>query len=160
MFTIHSGSQQETIEIGERLGATLEGGEVLALTGELGAGKTVFVKGVARGLGIEDVITSPTFVLVKSYIGRLALHHIDFYRLETKADLGTIGFGDFFGGGGVVAIEWAEKFISEIPGSLLQITFIYEGEGKREIHFRTPGVPEWERRLAKILLYPPPLLTH
>ena len=152
MFTIHSRSEEETIEIGERLAATLAGGEVLALTGELGAGKTVFVKGVARGLGIQDVITSPTFVLVKSYKGRLPLHHIDFYRLETVTDLETIGFEDFLEGDGIVAIEWAEKFIAELPKSFLQITFVYDGERERKIRFQSSDNPEWERRLSKKLL--------
>jgi tRNA threonylcarbamoyladenosine biosynthesis protein TsaE len=151
MFTISSDSVEKTLEVGEKLGRTLVGGEVLALTGELGAGKTVFVKGLALGLNIKDVITSPTFVLVKSYEGRLSLHHIDFYRLENPLDLESIGFEYFLCGGGVVAIEWAEKFMKELPLNLIQITLQYVEKGIRQIHFASPINPDLERQWRNVL---------
>ena len=149
MFIIHSKSVEETLALGERIGRTLKGGEVLGLTGELGSGKTVFVKGLAKGLGISEVITSPTFVLVKSYQGRLMLHHIDFYRLHTLADLESIGFDDFLKSGGVLAIEWAEKFPAELPPSTLHISFDYEGEQQRLIKIEFLETC-WEERLRKL----------
>ena len=150
MLTIHSRGESETIEIARRLGASLKGGEVLALTGTLGAGKTVFVKGLAQGLDIKDVITSPTFVIVKTYHGRLPLHHVDFYRLERIDDLATIGFEDLFEENTVVAIEWAEKFSSALPDSFLQISIFYVGERSRRFQFQATGNPQWENQLAQI----------
>ncbi|MBN1901804.1 tRNA (adenosine(37)-N6)-threonylcarbamoyltransferase complex ATPase subunit type 1 TsaE [Candidatus Sumerlaeota bacterium] len=137
--------------MGEILGRILSGGEILALTGELGSGKTTFVKGLARGLGITDVITSPTFVVVKSYPGRLILHHIDFYRLTETGDFETIGFDDYREHGAVVAVEWAEKFLQEMGSDCLHILFGYEGENIREIRFESQRRPEWESRLKKEL---------
>ena len=141
MFIIHSKSVEETLLLGERIGRTLKGGEVLGLSGELGSGKTVFVKGLARGLDIQEVITSPTFVLVKSYQGRLILHHIDFYRLHTLADLETIGFDDFLKSGGILAIEWAEKFPAQLPPSALLISIHYAGDKARRIEMKSPDLP-------------------
>jgi tRNA threonylcarbamoyladenosine biosynthesis protein TsaE len=151
MFTLQSKSQKMTGTLGKRIGASLSGGEVLALTGELGAGKTVFVKGLSIGLEIDDVITSPTYVLVKSYSGRLPLHHIDFYRLSGFGDLESIGFEDYLGGNGVLAMEWAEKFLEEIPLPFLHITIEYEEKGKRLIKFDYIGSTEKEEKLKKIL---------
>jgi tRNA threonylcarbamoyladenosine biosynthesis protein TsaE len=92
------------------MGAAFSGGEVVLLSGELGAGKTVFVKGLARGLGADpDEVASPTFVLLTAYPGRLVLHHADLYRLRGDGDEREIGLEDLPGGGGVLAIEWAER---------------------------------------------------
>ncbi len=131
MFTMESKTLNDTLAIGQRIGENLAGGEIIALTGDLGAGKTVLVKGIALGLGIADVITSPTFVLVKSYAGRLPLHHMDFYRLDSPRDLDTIGFDDYLESGGVLAIEWAEKFPDRIPHPRIWITISWNGEDER-----------------------------
>ena len=132
MFEIQSNSIEETLQLGRRVAEGLKGGEVIALTGELGAGKTVFVKGLAKGLGIEETITSPTFVLARTYQGRLLLHHIDLYRLETCNDVDSIGIDDYLGGGGVIAIEWAEKFMGDLPPPFLHI-IIEPGEDERRL---------------------------
>ena len=152
MFEVESHSVEETMALGRQVAQRLQGGEILALTGELGAGKTVFVKGLAEGLGIKDVITSPTFVLVKTYEGRLVLHHIDFYRLETPADLDSIGIDDYVQSGGVLAIEWAEKFQKELPQPYLQISFLFEENDHRLIHIKHPGDPDSEKGLASLFL--------
>jgi tRNA threonylcarbamoyladenosine biosynthesis protein TsaE len=96
----------------KRLGALCEPGDVIGLVGELGAGKTVFVKGLAAGLGIEPThVASPTFTLINEYLGgRLGLHHVDLYRLERAEELVELGLEEIVGGGGVCAIEWVDRF--------------------------------------------------
>ena len=116
MASIISHSPAETFEHGRALAATLRAGDVLALDGDLGAGKTHFVKGIAAGLGCEGDVTSPTFTLVHEYTGgRLPLFHFDFYRLESEDETLRIGLDDYLGAGGVVVIEWAGKFPALLP---------------------------------------------
>ena len=106
-FTTHSAAETEAL--GERLAARLTGGEVIAYTGDLGAGKTAFTRGLARGLGITDRVTSPTFTIVNEYEGgRLPLFHFDMYRLSSSDDLYEIGWEDYLARGGVCAVEWSE----------------------------------------------------
>ena len=103
-------SEAETEDAGAALGARLRGGEAVLLTGELGAGKTVFVRGLARGLGADPgEVASPTFVLLTSYPGRLTLHHADLYRLGSGAEADDLGLEELPGAGGVLAVEWAER---------------------------------------------------
>jgi tRNA threonylcarbamoyladenosine biosynthesis protein TsaE len=138
--SIISHSPEDTFEHGRALGAMLRGGEVLALDGELGAGKTQFVKGLAAGLGCPGDVTSPTFTLVHEYTGgRLPLFHFDFYRLEKEDEVLQVGLDDYLGEGGVVAIEWAEKFPALLPAGTRWLRFksgdattriIQEGDGK------------------------------
>ena len=151
MFTLFSESIAKTLDMGEALGRTLKGGEMLALNGELGVGKTVLVKGVARGLEITDVVTSPSFVLVKSYRGRILLHHVDFYRLQAPEELETIGFNDFLNDQDVLAIEWADKFPHVLPLPFLHITISYRDENQRLLKFEWRGDVEWEKQLDQAL---------
>src|SRR2546422_10930203 len=102
-------SPEATDAAGERLGATLGAGDVVALTGELGAGKTVFVQGLVRALGGTSGATSPTFVLVNEYRGRLSGHHVDAYRTSTLTELLDLGLEELIDGGGVTVIEWGER---------------------------------------------------
>src|SRR6059058_3660211 len=102
-------SAQETDATGERLGATLGAGDVVALSGELGAGKTVFVQGLVRALGVTTGATSPTFVIVNEYRGRLPVHHVDAYRTESLAELMDVGLLELMGGDGVTLLEWADR---------------------------------------------------
>ena len=116
MATIISHSPAETFAHGREIAATLRAGDVLALDGDLGAGKTHFVKGIAAGLGCEGDVTSPTFTLVHEYTGgRLPLFHFDFYRLESGDEVLRIGLDDYLGAGGVLVIEWAGKFPAVLP---------------------------------------------
>lgn len=106
-FTTHSAAETEAL--GERLAARLTGGEVIAYTGDLGAGKTAFTRGLARGLGITDRVTSPTFTIVNEYEGGcLPLFHFDMYRLSSSDELYDIGWEDYLARGGVCAVEWSE----------------------------------------------------
>jgi tRNA threonylcarbamoyladenosine biosynthesis protein TsaE len=104
-------SPKQTFELGKQLGQRLKNGDIVALSGNLGAGKTVLTKGIAAGLGITEEITSPTFTLLKEYEGRLGLHHFDLYRIEDEDELAETGFYDWLGGDGVCVIEWADKAV-------------------------------------------------
>lgn len=133
MEMIVSKSAAQTFELGRSYAAQLRAGDVLALDGDLGAGKTQFIKGIAAGLGHSGEVTSPTFTLVHEYTGgRLPLFHFDFYRLESDDDALRIGFDDYLGAGGVVAVEWAGKFRGILPSSARRLTFaVGDGDERR-----------------------------
>jgi tRNA threonylcarbamoyladenosine biosynthesis protein TsaE len=115
-------------------GFSLSAGMVLSLIGDLGAGKTEFVKGLAIGLGFENEVTSPTFTVVHEYRGgRLPLFHMDFYRLNEERELDEVGFDDYLIAGGVCAIEWADKFPNRLPRDSVTIRFIIHDNDKRTI---------------------------
>jgi tRNA threonylcarbamoyladenosine biosynthesis protein TsaE len=136
MFT--SNSAAETEEAGMRLARELRAGDVLALVGDLGSGKTQLVKGIARGLGSSASVTSPTFTLVHEYPGgQLPLYHFDFYRLEDVDALRTIGFDEYVFGDGVAVIEWADKFPDAIPPQARWVTFEIASKNLRHINFAT-----------------------
>ena len=138
MSEILSKSEEETEAVGERLGASLKAGDVVLLYGELGAGKTAFVRGLARGVGApSDDVSSPTFTLIQEYAGRVKLHHVDLYRLESR-DIPDIGLEDLVGGDGVVAIEWAERW-DERPGDAIEVELEHVADDIRQI--RISGAP-------------------
>ena len=116
MREIKISSEKEAAEFGKRLGKTLESGDVLALVGELGTGKTTLTKAIAAGLDISETVTSPTFTIVKEYnSGRLPLFHFDVYRLENGGELIEIGGEEYFDAGGICVIEWADKIAEILP---------------------------------------------
>ena len=122
------------MEFGGRLARELRRGDVIALSGELGAGKTALVKGVARGLGIAVEMTSPTFTLIHEYGGgRLALYHIDLYRIDSVPQALAIGIEDYLNGTGVTVIEWAERIASLLPPHSTRIRIESLGENTRRI---------------------------
>ena len=124
-------SESETEAVGEALATTLSPGTVIAFTGDLGAGKTAFTRGLARGLGISERVTSPTFTIVNEYEGgRLPLFHFDMYRLESSEELFDIGWEDYLRRGGVCAVEWSEKVADALVGALR--VDIRRGEGERD----------------------------
>jgi len=126
----------ETKAVGERLAEKIQAGEVLALVGDLGAGKTQFVKGLAKGLGSTAVVTSPTFTLIHEYQGgRLPIYHFDFYRIESLAALRAIGFDEIVFGDGVSVIEWADRFADAIPPRARWIRFEIVSENQRRVLF-------------------------
>jgi tRNA threonylcarbamoyladenosine biosynthesis protein TsaE len=133
VVTLHSSSARETKAWGRRLASLLSGGELLGLSGELGAGKTVFVKGLARGLNLrEERILSPTFTMIQEHQGRLPLYHIDLYRLE-ETDVDELGLREYLFSSGVAAVEWFER-LREAPAlSCLQIRISYDGANFRKI---------------------------
>jgi tRNA threonylcarbamoyladenosine biosynthesis protein TsaE len=113
---------EETRAIGRELSLALQENSVIGLSGDLGAGKTEFVKGIAEGLGGTDLVTSPTFTLIHEYrSGRLPLFHMDFYRLETEKELDEIGFDDYLREPGICAIEWADRFPDRIPRDAIRV---------------------------------------
>ncbi|MBQ28135.1 MAG: tRNA (adenosine(37)-N6)-threonylcarbamoyltransferase complex ATPase subunit type 1 TsaE [Nitrospiraceae bacterium] len=130
----------QTRHIGNTLGKTLSGGEVLAITGDLGAGKTCLIQGIAQGLGIASSdITSPTFTLIHEHEGRIPLFHIDLYRLEKPTEVEAIGLEEYFSRDGVTAIEWAERATPLLPQNRVDITLSHEGGNNRRITITKKG---------------------
>ena len=123
----------ETAAVGETLGRSLGPGDVVALYGELGAGKTCFVQGVARGLDVASHATSPTFVLVNEYRGRLPVHHVDAYRTSSLTELIDLGLLDLMGGDGVTLIEWADKAEPLLPVRTVRVRIDGVGDEPRAI---------------------------
>jgi len=126
-------SPEETEAAGEGLGRTLAPGAVVALTGELGSGKTCFVRGLVRGLGGTVRATSPTFVLVNEYRGRVPVHHVDAYRTGSLAELQDIGLPELFGGDGVTVVEWADKLLPLLPADAIHVRIEGLGDEPRRI---------------------------
>lgn len=115
---------EQTIALGRALGEVVDEGACIVLCGDLGAGKTQFTKGVAAGLGGDDVVTSPTFTIVAEYLtGRLPLFHFDLYRLDDPSDLVDIGYDDLLDAGGVCVIEWGDRFPGMLPEEHLMVSF-------------------------------------
>ncbi|MGQ9455347.1 MAG: tRNA (adenosine(37)-N6)-threonylcarbamoyltransferase complex ATPase subunit type 1 TsaE [Armatimonadota bacterium] len=127
-----SRSAEDTILLGERLGRLLNAGSIVALYGNLGAGKTILVKGIARGLGINATIHSPTFTLIHEHPGPIPLYHIDLYRVEEK-DLDFVGIDEYLEMEGIVVIEWAEKIKSLLPSDRLDVELRTTNENSRVI---------------------------
>ncbi len=143
---------KETIAIGRRLGRLLTPGDVICLTGELGAGKTCLVKGIADGLGIKETrITSPTFIIVNEYSGRIPLYHIDLYRIGIIEDLRDIGIEEIMFGNGVTAIEWAERIMDKLPDERLDITMTWVDDKTRTININAFG--HHHREILNKLMY-------
>ena len=124
-------SELETIELGKTYAKTLNGGDVVLLDGEMGGGKTAFTKGIAKGLGITDVITSPTYAYMNDYDGKL--YHYDCYRLTSGEDAEALGLTDYFYGTGVCVIEWSQNIKSVLPDKVKIVTIKKIDENKREI---------------------------
>jgi len=134
-FTVLTESDQETIALGFDLGTLLEEGDVVALAGELGSGKTWFTKGIARGLGIgaDTVVTSPSFALVNEYQGRTTLFHIDVYRLGSLSELISAGIEEYLHDGGVAVLEWADRWPEILPDEALTVEFTIVNDHSRRI---------------------------
>jgi len=138
---VESESAAATQAWGAALAGQLEPGDVIALQGDLGAGKTNFAQGLARGLSITEDVNSPTFILANEYSGgRLPLYHIDAYRLENADEARGFGLDDYLNGDGVTVVEWAERVRDALPQDTLWIEFKYLGENERRLTFRASGV--------------------
>jgi len=137
--TLASRGPAETQAIGERLGARLTPGAVVACTGELGAGKTCFLQGLARGLGVAGGVTSPTFVLVNQYRGgRMPIYHLDAYRTGSLTELVDLGLEEMLYGDGVTVIEWADKLLPLLPARTIHVHLEGLGDEPREITIDEP----------------------
>lgn len=133
MATFISECAKDTLEFAKRYAATLKGGDVVLLSGEMGAGKTVFAKGVAAGLGIEDEVLSPTYSYMNDYGGRL--YHFDCYRLSDGGQAEALGLCDYFYSDGICLIEWAENIASALPDKVKKVNIIKLGGEKRRIEY-------------------------
>ena len=141
MTVYESFSEEMTFNIGKELGKKADKGEIICLEGDLGVGKTVFTKGFAEGLDIEDNIDSPTFTIVQEYLeGRLPLYHFDVYRIGDISEMDEIGYEDYFFGEGVCLIEWASRIEELIPESAIHI--IIEKDLSRGFEYRRVVVEE------------------
>lgn len=142
---------KEIDELGERLGKYVKSGEVIALIGDLGTGKTTFTKSFARGLNIDENIKSPTFTYVLEYLeGRLPLYHFDVYRITDESEIYEIGYEEYIYGDGVSIIEWANIIESELPSKYLKIELRYTGEDEeREIELNYIGDVEREEEILR-----------
>ncbi len=133
MAEFFSTSEQETEELGFRLAQTLKGGAVVAMYGDLGAGKTAFVRGMARGLGLNCRVSSPTFTIVNEYLGERELIHFDMYRLSGADELFDIGWEDYLSRGAVCAVEWSEKVEDAFYGDEIVVRIEKLGDTRRKI---------------------------
>lgn len=141
MLEVVTNSPEETRALGRKVGESLKGGEVILLHGDLGAGKTLFTKGVAQGLGAsgKTAVVSPTFTLVNVYQARLDIVHVDLYRLGFD-EVFELGLEDYMDREHVMVVEWAEKAEGFFSGALLEVNFQYEGETSRRITMETGGL--------------------
>ena len=136
-YTIKTNSVEETQEVARKIGKWVSSGMILTLEGDLGAGKTTFTKGFAKGLDITRNVNSPTFNIIKEYQGRIPLYHMDVYRLEGGSD--DIGLDDYLFGNGVCVVEWASLIEDLLPEERLDIKIYREGENQRRIELTPLG---------------------
>ncbi len=132
-MTIYTKNEAETEQAGAELAKTLPDGAVVALYGDLGAGKTAFVRGMARGMGITARVSSPTFTIVNEYLGARELYHFDMYRLASSDELFDIGWEDYLRRGGVCAVEWSENVADAFEGDEITVRIEKLGDEEREI---------------------------
>ncbi|MDR2568961.1 MAG: tRNA (adenosine(37)-N6)-threonylcarbamoyltransferase complex ATPase subunit type 1 TsaE [Oscillospiraceae bacterium] len=138
-MTILTNNENETVREGEKLGRKVKPGAVIALYGDLGAGKTAFTRGLAAGLGIKMNVTSPTFTIVNEYPGGTPLYHFDMYRLENENELFDIGWDDYLDRGGVCAVEWSEKVPGVFPKDTITVKIKKLGDNSRSLEITTKG---------------------
>ncbi|RNA66583.1 tRNA (adenosine(37)-N6)-threonylcarbamoyltransferase complex ATPase subunit type 1 TsaE [Alteribacter keqinensis] len=137
-YELTSDSPERTAELAEALAEQLQAGDVITLEGDLGAGKTSFTKGLAKGLGVKRTVNSPTFTIIKEYQGRaLPLYHMDVYRLEEGGE--DMGLEEYFDGGGVCVVEWASMIGDELPEERLALNLFHVGETTRQIRLEPVG---------------------
>jgi tRNA threonylcarbamoyladenosine biosynthesis protein TsaE len=136
-----SRNTSDTIRLGRSIGSRLRPGDVVALVGELGAGKTQFIKGLAAGAGVgkPTYVSSPSFTLINEYPGKVPFYHIDLFRLESQKEAEGLGLEDYLHGGGITAIEWADKIPSLLPREMLSIHIVYTGRNTRSIKMTGKG---------------------
>ena len=149
MLEIYTRSAGETLDAGEALGGLLKQGDVIAFFGELGAGKTVFAQGIARGLQVREYVTSPTFTIINEYQGDLPLYHFDVYRLEEPEEILELGHEEYFYGEGITVIEWAGKIKEYVPPGYLAV-HLYRLEETDNVRRRITFEP-WGKRYLQLV---------
>lgn len=141
---------QQTISLGKKIAKSLKKGDILALFGNLGSGKTTFTKGIAEGLGIDKrSVNSPSFVLVKEYKGEIPFYHFDLYRIRNSIEIFNIGYEEYLSSGGIVAIEWADRIKDVLPKNYLRINFLFDNRNERILKFIPYGL-HYESMVRKI----------
>ena len=137
-FKTHSPTETQTL--GEQLGKTLKSGDVIALIGDLGTGKTCLTQGIARGIGIapDEVVSSPSYILINEYNGTIPIYHIDLYRLETAAEIAELGLMEYMDSDGICIIEWAERMEHALPENHMRIDIRWEDENVRHFTVQHP----------------------
>ena len=151
MYTFTSKSDEQTFEFGKFIGLNCFEGAIITLNGQLGAGKTILAKGIAKGLGINDNVTSPSFAILNIYSGKVPLYHFDLYRLSNVQEIEELGFNEYFEGDGVCLIEWANDLFVK-SNEILNINISGSGDEKREIMFNANG-EKHEKLLDEINKY-------
>ena len=150
--TIVSRNPQETILIAEKFSRNLKAGDIIFLKGDLGAGKTTFTKGLAKALRVkEKEVSSPTFILMNYYEGKLPIYHFDFYRMDRAQDLSTVDMDEYFFGQGVSVIEWPERLGKLAPQEFFQVEIEHKSEHQRMIGFSAAG-EEFKNRLRNMMI--------
>ena len=137
-------SAEETRQLGARLAGRLRAGDVLLLEGELGAGKSELARGIARGLGVQETVTSPSFTILNVYeSGKIPLYHFDWYRLESEEELYELGMDEYLGGDGIALVEWPQRCPGAVPEDCLKIRLEQRGGDDRAIEAETAGAFRW-----------------
>lgn len=154
MIRFKAGSAEETAELGRRLGKILQKGDTVCLTGDLGTGKTAFTGGIAKALGIEGYITSPTFTIVNEYEGDMPLYHFDVYRIGDPGEMFETGYDEYIAGGGITVIEWAELIGEILPPDRIEVLIEKDDMQKPDsrlitMQFHGKSMAEYEGRLAE-----------
>jgi tRNA threonylcarbamoyladenosine biosynthesis protein TsaE len=141
MMTLVTRCEKETFKLGRMIGASCRGSEIICLWGELGSGKTVLVKGIAAGLGVDPrQVVSPTFVLLQEYRGKkIPLYHFDLFRLRSEKEIAALGYEEYFFSGGVAAVEWADRLGALLPAEFLGVELLSAGKMQRRIRLRAAG---------------------
>ena len=136
--TFQTHSPEETRTIGQQIGETLKAGDVIALIGDLGAGKTCLTQGLARGIGIasQEVVNSPSYTLINEYAGKITIFHIDLYRLQHHGEIIDLGLEEYLGGNGICIIEWADRMSNLLPANYIQVTMTWVDESTRRIELQ------------------------
>ena len=152
-------SPEETQALGEKLGKTLKQGDVIALIGDLGTGKTCLTQGIARGVGIapDEVVNSPSYILINEYNGTMPIYHIDLYRLENSDEIAELGLSEYIEGNGICIIEWAERISDTLPDTCIKINItLADTNASRGDEFRElrPQIPEDENIRQIKIQYP------
>ncbi len=137
-MTVHTRSELQTEQAGQKLAGLLRPGDILAMYGDLGSGKTALVRGLAAGLGLDARVTSPTFTIVNEYEGEMPLFHFDMYRLSCSDELFEIGWEDYIARGGVCAVEWSENVEDAFPPETVKVIFTKTGDSSRSIEIVFP----------------------
>ncbi len=150
-MTLVSRSPQETREIGRRLGAQLSRGDLVGLMGELGSGKTVLTQGICLGLGVEESVKSPSFIIITEYMGVIPVYHFDLYRIGSLDEFLALGYEDYFYGEGATIIEWAEKVMSLLPPDRIEVWLSILDEQSRELTVKSFGTEHTKKtRISQV----------